>query len=208
MADFDGAVVGRRRVTRNASAYREQDHFEALFYVRFGEFKLTRRNSVGEPYVAQFYMAGDLIGLDAIATGRHGYKLTALENSEVCEISFAAMKKIMSSEPKLLSRFLKAMSASLNDQADHCSVLARPSLDGRFAGFLLEMSSRYERLGYSNKSFRLSMTRADIGSYLGTSIESVSRVIARFNAQQSVLIQGRQVEIRDYDYLTSKAAPM
>ena len=38
-------------------------------------------------------MTGDWIGLDAIATGRHGFELTALENSEVCEISFAAMKR-------------------------------------------------------------------------------------------------------------------
>lgn len=207
LADFDGAIVGQRRFTRNASAYREQDHFEALFYVRYGQFKLTRRNSAGEPYVARFCMAGDWIGLDAIATGRHGFKLTALENSEVSEISFAAMKTIMVSEPKLLSRFLKSMSAFINDQADHCAVLSRPSLDGRFAGFLLELSAKYERLGYSSKSFRLSMTRGDIGSYLGTSVESISRLIARFNAQQSVLIHGREVQILDQDYLKVKAAP-
>ena len=41
IGEFEGAIVGRRRVTRNASAYREQDSFEALFYVRYGQFKLT-----------------------------------------------------------------------------------------------------------------------------------------------------------------------
>jgi CRP/FNR family transcriptional regulator len=206
LADFDGAIVGRRRVARNASAYREQDHFEALFYVRFGQFKLTRRNSAGEPYVARFCMAGDWIGLDAIATERHGFKLTALENREVCEISFAAMKRIMASEPMLLGRFLKSMSSFINDQADHCAVLSRPSLDGRFAGFLLELGAKYERLGYSGKCFRLGMTRGDIGSYLGTSVESISRLVARFNAQQSVLIEGREVQILNQHHLKSKIA--
>jgi CRP/FNR family transcriptional regulator len=58
-------------------------------------------------------------------------------------------------------------------------------------------------LGYSDRSFRLGMTRGDIGSYLGTTVESVSRVISRFNAQGAVSISGRTVELRNRAYLVS-----
>ena len=205
--NFDGVVLGRQRVLRNADLYRERDILGMLYSVRFGQFKLTRRNAVGDHYVAQFYMAGDLIGLDAIATGRHGFRLTALENSEVCEISFAAITRTMAAEPKVLALFLQTMSIALNEQANHSLVLARPSLDERFASFLLQLSAKYERLGYSRKTFRLSMSRGDIGSYLGTSVESVSRLISRFNTQGSVLITGRMVEILDHEALVSMLAP-
>lgn len=199
--NFDDVVIGRRRVVRDASLYRERDPLSTLFAVRFGQFKLTRRNSLGGVYVAKFYMGGDLIGLDAIATGRHRFRLTALETSEVCEISLTAITKMMATNPQVMRRFLQSMSTTLNDHAEHSSVLSRPSLDARFASFLLELGAKYERLGYSSKAFRLGMARADIGNYLGMTVESVSRLISRFNAQGAVSISGRAVEIVDLDYL-------
>lgn len=199
----DGLIIGRRRIARHAILFRERDRLGTLFAVRFGQFKSTKANSLGEHSVAQFYMAGDLLGLDAIGTGRHNFRLTALENSEVCEISYAAITKTMATQPQFMRDFLQSMSTAMNDQADHSAVLAKASLDERFASFLLRLGARYERLGYSSRSFRLCMTRGEIGSYLGTTVESVSRLISRFNAQHAVSIMGRTVEIHDRDYLVS-----
>ena len=190
-------------MARHDSLYRERDLLDTLYTVRFGQFKAIRRDSSGGLRVAQFYMPGDLIGLDAIANGRHNFRLTALENSEVCEISYAAITKMMSTSPEFQREFLQSMSSALNDEHGHSSVLSRLSLDERFASFLLDTADRYERLGYSNKSFRLSMTRGDIGSYLGTTVESISRLIARFNTQFPVSIVGRMVELHDRQYLST-----
>lgn len=199
----DSLVAGRRRVARHASLFREGDLLDTLFAVRFGQFKSIRRDSSGGLRVAQFYMSGDLIGLDAIANGRHNFRLTALENSEVCELSYAAITKKMATHPQFQRQFLQVMSNALKDEHDHSAVLSRSSLDERFACFLLSTGDKYERLGYSNKSFRLSMTRGDIGSYLGTTVESVSRLIARFNAQYPVSIVGRTVQLYDRKFLAS-----
>jgi CRP/FNR family transcriptional regulator len=182
------------------------DHLTTLFVVRFGQFKSIQPDSSGGHRVTHFYMTGDLIGLDAIAEERHNSRLMALEDSEVCEISYAAVKKTMATHPEFQQQFLRSMSIALNEECDHSSVLSRSSLDERFACFLLRTGDKYQRLGYSNKSFRLSMTRSDIGSYLGTTVESVSRLIARFNAQYRVSIVGRTVELYDREYLVSVLA--
>jgi CRP/FNR family transcriptional regulator, anaerobic regulatory protein len=200
---FEKLVIGRRRVVRNASLYHEHDRLEMLYAVRFGQFKLICLEATGGTRVAQFYMPGDLMGLDAIATGRHNFRLVALENSEVCELPYVSITTMMASNPAIQQRFLQSMSTALNDQFGRSSLLARPALDERFAGFLLQLGDKYSRLGYSPRAFRLSMSRGDIGSYLGTTIESVSRLISRFNAQGAVLIIGRWVELRDREYLLS-----
>jgi CRP/FNR family transcriptional regulator len=200
---FEKLVIVRRRVTRHASLYRQDDRFEMLYAVRFGQFRLVRSDANGEQRVAQFHMQGDLIGLDAIARGRHNFRLMALENSEVCEIPYAGIAKMIATQPTMQRYFLQSMSVALNDQYERSSLLSLPSLDERFASFLLQLSERYGRLGYSDRSFRLGMTRGDIGSYLGTTVESVSRVISRFNAQGAVSIRGRTVELRDRTYLLS-----
>lgn len=87
---FGNMVTGKRRVARRASLYRKHDSMSVLYLVRFGQFKLIG-GDLNEQRVAGFHMAGDLMGLDAIATGEHHLRLMALENSEVCEFPFAAL---------------------------------------------------------------------------------------------------------------------
>ncbi len=198
---FESVVVGRRRIARHTSLYRQHDSFRTLYAIRFGQFKLIGGDHLGAQRVAGFHMAGDLVGLDGIAIGHHRFRLMALENSEVCEIPFAALVRVMSVEPAIQRKLLQMMSAAFFEEHEHSRLLSTSSLDQRFASFLLNYGARFARLGYSDKSFRLSMSRGDIGSYLGTTVESVSRLIARFNAQGAVSIIGREANLHDPDYL-------
>lgn len=200
---FEKLLFVCRRVPRHSSLYCEKDQFEMLYVVRFGHFKLLRVDAADEQRVAHFYMPGDLVGVNAIGTDRHNFTLMALENSEVFEGAFKAISMLIAAAPNLQRDFLKLMRVALNDQNVRSSMLALPSLDERLANFLLQLSERYGRLGYSKRSFRLIMTRDDIGSYLGTTVERVSRVISRFNTQGACFIAGRTVELRNPAFLHS-----
>ncbi len=200
---FDCVSSGRRRIARNATLCRENDKFNMLYVVRFGQFKVLRRDPAGALRVVKFHMQGDLIGLDAIASGRHATGVMALEDSEVCEISFVQLQRAMASAAQLCEQFIKTMSDALREQHERSTLLSLSSLDERFASFLLSLSAKYGRRGYSSRSFRLAMSRSDIGSYLGTTVETVSRLIARFNAQHIVAINGRLVELHDCERLAA-----
>jgi len=50
----------------------------------------------------------------------------------------------------------------------------------RPAAFLLNLSRRFVRRGYSPSEFHLRMTREEIGSYLGLKLETVSWIFSRF----------------------------
>ncbi len=197
---FETLITGKRRIARHSSLLRKHGDPDKLYVVRSGQFKLTLEDAAGQRRVAEFYLPGDVMGLDAIANGQHNYELVALEGSEVCEISFERIVSMMGVEPAIQRQFLKIMGVSLNN-AFNRSFLVATSLEERFSGFLLRLAEKYGSLGYSSKSFRLGMPRGDIGSYLGTSVESVSRLVARFNAQGAVAINGRMVELLDWGYL-------
>ncbi len=198
---LDTVLTGKRRVERNAVLCRENDRFDMLYVVRSGQFKVLSRDPGGTLHVVKFYMPGDIIGMEAIAAGVHVARVMALEDSEVCEISYRNVRQAMASAPQLGEQFLKIMSGALANNYERSCLLSMASLDERFAGFLLDLSNKYERRGYSSRSFRLSMTRSDIGSYLGTTVETVSRLIARFNTQHGVSISGRLVELHDREQL-------
>ena len=189
-----------RGIPRHDRLFRKHDMFDRLYVIRFGQFKLIGNDSRGHQRVIGFHMAGDWIGLDAIASGLHDFGAIALEDSEVWEIPFSAASKTMASQPEIQRQFFETMSAALKNQYRH-SLLVGASIEARFASFLLALGDKFKYIGYSNSVFRLSMSRSDIGSYLGTTVESVSRVIARLNSEGGVTIRGRDVVVHDITFL-------
>jgi CRP/FNR family transcriptional regulator, anaerobic regulatory protein len=71
----------------------------------------------------------------------------------------------------------------------------------KLATFLLDLSERYGRLGYSRSRFLIRMTRLEIGSYLGLKLETVSRLLSRFQREGLVQVQGKSIELIDFPSL-------
>jgi CRP/FNR family transcriptional regulator len=88
-------------------------------------------------------------------------------------------------------------------QRDHNLVLmlARKDADGRIASFLDDLACRYWSRGYSASAFMLTMSRQDIGCYLGLAVETVSRTLTRFQECGVLQVNRREVEILDHDTL-------
>ncbi|MFN7887344.1 MAG: helix-turn-helix domain-containing protein, partial [Betaproteobacteria bacterium] len=71
----------------------------------------------------------------------------------------------------------------------------------RLAAFLLNLSQRFEARGYSRTEFVLRMTRAEIGSFLGLKLETVSRVLSRFAGENLIEVNQKHVRITNPDGL-------
>jgi len=67
----------------------------------------------------------------------------------------------------------------------------------RPAAFLLNLSRRFVRRGYSPSEFHLRMTREEIGSYLGLKLETVSWIFSRFQDDGLIEVQQKHVRMLD-----------
>lgn len=201
LVDFEQLITLRRRVARREVLVRVNEPATKLYAVHFGQFKATAIDHRGQHYVAGFHMSGDLIGVDAFAGGRHRLGAVALEDSEVCEIPIEHLSKALTLHPALASVFLSRMSANIFRAIEGGQFLASLRSDRRFARFLCQLSERHGAMGYSPYVFHLRMARADIGSYLGISVENLSRMIAKFRQHGLVNMNLRRVEILDLNAL-------
>jgi CRP/FNR family transcriptional regulator, anaerobic regulatory protein len=200
LALLAGMIGYRRRLQRDDILFRKEQPFAMIYAVRYGHLKSSRPDHHGLPHVTAFYMAGELMGLDAIHTGRHGCTTTALEDSEVCEIPYARFQQAMHDSPALMHRFHCAMSHEI---AREQAVLLYADMNGteRLASLLLDLSARYAERGFSGRRFNLRMSRADIGDYLGLTIESVSRLLGRFRDEGWIALDKRDIELLDHEGL-------
>jgi CRP/FNR family transcriptional regulator len=73
----------------------------------------------------------------------------------------------------------------------------------RIATFLTGLSQRFASRGYSAQEFHLRMTREEIGSYLGLTLETVSRVFSRFQEEGHIEVHNRHIRILDVARLRS-----
>lgn len=199
-------IIRRRQVPRDGYLYRSGDKFTSLYAVRVGHFKSYQDNLAGDSQITGFQMTGELMGMEAIDSARHQCNTMALETSEVCEIPFATLEDLFSRMPNLLRHFHRILSQEITAEHKTMMLLGNMKAEQRFAVFLINLSTRYAARGYSSTRFQLRMTREDIGNYLGLTIESISRMIAKMRAAGLIQIRQREVEILDLKALTDLAA--
>lgn len=192
---FDQLFNRRRPVKRGDYLYRAGTELQSLYAVRTGFMKSCVLHEDGREQVAGFHMMGDLLGLDAISTNHHTSDTVALEDSEVCEIPFAALETLSREIPSLQNHFHRIMSREI--VRDHGVMLLLGSMraEERLAAFLLNLSQRFASRGYSPTEFNLRMTREEIGSYLGLKLETISRVLSRFQEERLIDVKNKHIKI-------------
>lgn len=198
---LDTLVARRRSIARGASLYRRGDAFRSLYAVRRGTFKSCANGADGRVQITGFQLPGELLGLDGVAFERHGVDAVALEDSEVCVLPYAELERIARSFAPLQHQLHKVMSREIVRDQDVMMMLGVMRAEERIAAFLVGLSERHSRLGYSGVAFVLRMKREEIGNYLGLTIETVSRAFSALGAAGLIGVRGKQVEILDLDAL-------
>jgi CRP/FNR family transcriptional regulator len=197
LARVEHIVYARRRVKRGEALYTAGAEFGAMYAIRSGFFKTSVVDAEGREQVTGFSMAGELLGMEGIGAGCYHGTATALEDSEVCIIPYALVER-MAREVPALQRHLHAVLAR-EIVRDHGVMMLLGSMraEERLATFLINLSRRLARRGYSASEFNLRMRREEIGSYLGLKLETVSRLFSRFQADGLIEVEQKHVRIRD-----------
>jgi CRP/FNR family transcriptional regulator len=201
MDQLDQIVRRKPALKRGAYLYRAGGALQSLFAVHTGFLKSSVLHDDGREQVAGFHMTGELLGMDAIGSGKHICDAIALEDSEVCEIPFTDFEHLSRDIPALQQHFHRIMSREIARDYGVMLLLGSMRAEERLAAFLLNLSQRFDARGYSPTSFNLRMTREEIGSYLGLKLETISRAFSHFQNEGLVSVQNKSIEIKDIERL-------
>lgn len=198
---LDGLKFARRKVALGETLYREGDRFQFVYAVRSGTFKSSLQLLDGREQVSGFHLAGELMGLDGLASGKHASSAVALEDTEVCAIPYAHLNELAAHSADLQMVMARLMSREIVREHSLMMLLGSMNADERLAAFLLNLSQRMKARGYSPHEFHLRMSRAEIGSYLGMKLETVSRTFSAFQQQRLLEVDKKHIRITDLDGL-------
>ena len=207
MLKLDELVFSRKRVPRGQALYRSGDHFSALYAVRTGVFKTTVSNEEGRDHVTGFQMAGEIMGLDGMASDRYSCDAIALEDAEVCIMPFSKIEDLSREIKALQTHLHRIMSREIVRDQNIMLLLGTMRAEERLAAFLVNLGQRLQARGFSSTDMVLRMTREEIGSYLGLKLETVSRTFSKFVEDGLITVKQKIIHIIDAERLAQLAKP-
>jgi CRP/FNR family transcriptional regulator len=176
--------------------FREGEESDCFYVLRSGSVKSYLVTEDGEEQVLGFYLPGDVFGLDTTEEQLRMSSAISLETTSLCRFPHAYL-----ADRAQGFNLLKITAEQMQRDHNLVLMLARKDADGRIASFLDDLACRYRSRGYSSSAFLLTMSRQDIGCYLGLAVETVSRTLTRFQESGVLKVNRREVEILDHDTL-------
>ncbi|WP_462378827.1 fumarate/nitrate reduction transcriptional regulator Fnr [Pseudomonas sp. Marseille-QA0892] len=197
MDALDDIVKRGRPLKKNELLFRQGDTFGSVFAVRSGALKTFSVTDAGEEQITGFHLPSELVGLSGMDGESYPVSAQALETTSICEIPFERLDELALQLPQLRRQLMRVMSREIRDDQQMMLLLSKKTADERIATFLVNLSARFQARGFSANQFRLSMSRNEIGNYLGLAVETVSRVFTRFQQTGLIAAEGKEIEIID-----------
>ncbi len=173
-------LVPQRRVVRAGDViYQAGGSFGALYVANSGSFKVINLSADGREQVVGFKFRGDWMGFDGIARDAYGCEAIAMDTGELWTVPYAALLAACVDCPELLTALHEAMSREIGQDRDSLISVCTLPADARVAEFLRYFADALASRGMRSDQICLRMTRAEIGNYLGMTLETVSRALSR-----------------------------
>jgi len=202
---LDKVIKRGRPIQKGELLFKQGDPFKAIYAIRTGTIKSYTVAPSGEEQITGFHLASELVGLSGYSEDVYPLSAKALETTTVCELPLDKLEALSDEIPGLRKQIMRNMGNEIRQDQQMMLQLSKKTADERMAYFLLDVSKRFERRGFSANAYRLAMSRVDISNYLGLAVETVSRIFTRFQKKEFIRTEGKEVTLLNLPELNALA---
>ncbi|MDD4913689.1 MAG: helix-turn-helix domain-containing protein [Methylococcales bacterium] len=189
-------VKARKVLQRGEFIYHEGDNFRGILAIKSGSAKLVASDQHGNEHILNILLPGELLGFDGLSDEKHSCAAIALETTSFCLLPADNMEELFQNVPTLTRELFRHTGEKMSEDKNQLILSKRPA-EERLAYFLISLSERLKRRGFSASEFKLSLTRQEIGNHLGLALETVSRLLKKFQDDNLIAVQNRFITITD-----------
>jgi len=194
------APIDEMEYAAGASMFTEGSAAKGIFTLRHGMVKLVRSTLDGRPRIVRVLRAGDVVGLEALASAKYDCDAVTLTAASVCRIPLEVIHKLSSSSPRLHAQLMKKWQHALKDADDWLADMNFGTAKRRVGNLVLKMRSA------ANSEVSMLFSREDMGAMLDLKLETVSREISRLVREGAIEQLDKQGRIYRVIYPESLAA--
>ena len=208
-AFHDYAQIGvEAKFTKGVTLFNEGTRSRAVHIICTGQVKLFCTSKEGKTLILKIAMPGDVLGLGAVIAGST-YEVTA-ETIRPAEIKSIGREQFIPFLEKHGEGSLHAAKALSDDYKaaffDARRLALSGSAAGRLAGILLDWGRTAAVSGKLEMRFTMTLTHEELANMLGSSRETVTRMLARFRKEKLIEMRGSSIVILAPELMDNLAA--
>lgn len=173
-----------------------------VFIVKSGLVALTDQDDRGHVYATMTYSPGDVLGVAATVLNiPHTVTPIAMVDTAALLLNAASFNALYHRLPALAHKVVRELHEILRRAEKATISFARTHVPGRVAALLLESSAKVSGSPEDEVEIELTFSHQELAILLGTTRETITRVLARMSRTGVIAIQGRRVRIVRPDWL-------
>ncbi len=178
-----------------------------VYCINSGRVKLYKTGEDGKQHILRIYGSGEILGMASIFAEReYTSSAEAIEDSVICFIEKSGFFPFLSRYPNLALEVIRNLSQEVMTEEEQIRVLALKTADQRLAELLLMLKETFGRPENSHVVLSLPLSRKEMAEMIGTTPETVIRLLKQFERKGLVEIRGRRIVILDTEGLIVASA--
>ncbi|MGM0470728.1 MAG: Crp/Fnr family transcriptional regulator [Bacillota bacterium] len=191
-------LMNTRKYKRGETIFFEGEEGQGLFLIKSGRVKLIKTIESGEEQILNIFKTGDIFA-EVVLFDNEEYPATAitLEDSQISILRTKDMKRLIREIPEIAIEILGVMSKRLRRAQQTVKDMGLKNTKGKTASFLIYLAKEYG-IGNSNQvEINLSLTQQELANLIGSSRETISRVLSKFKEEELINTARQQIIIKD-----------
>lgn len=181
---------------RGSALFREDEMSQEIFIVNSGLIKLSLLSREGRKIIVRVAEARAVLGLNA-ALAQRGHEVTAevVENASVRVIPVWELVSLLQIHPYAARAAMRLLLEEYDAVFSDIRRFTLPTVAGRLASLLLSWLEERRQKGHEESRIIVLLTHEELACMVGTSRETVSRVLQQFRREQLIAIKGSCITI-------------
>ncbi len=182
--------------------YRLGDEARSFGLVLRGAYKLVRCSPKGDDVIMYFSSPGDVIAALIMAQPMATYPVSVISMgpSLILDIPKKTYQEVWTRNPQVVMRVQNLLFGRMSLLQDH-KLLAKSPLNQKVAVLLLQLMERYSQ--DSEQILPIPLTRREIADSLGSTVESVIRIMSEWSQQGIISTSEQHIEILSPEKIVS-----
>lgn len=181
---------------KSKELFRQGGYPKGLYILKRGKVKLYQQTQDGSEQIVYIYTAGDMFGYrPLLCNERHPASAKTIEE---CGIYFLPTRYFLEALKKsnaLSNILLQNLSHEFTVLVNLIAAFGQRSAKERMALSLLILREKYKRPG--SNIVEVTLSRADLAAFIGTTNETVARLISKFKEEKLIRVSGRKIILSD-----------
>lgn len=192
------SIVLHHHYQTGETIFSADDPLDQLMIVSAGQVKVYQLAANGREQLLYLLQSGDIDGEAALFENQRRTSFgEALVPTDICSIRREDFQELMQKYPSISINVLNVFGKRLTKLERQTTSTATESVEARLANYLTETAASLK-----TDTFKLPLKKKDLATFLGTTPETISRKLTRFE-QQGLITQkaGKTIQINDADQL-------